>query len=113
MRDAKTFAARVRETALQIFSGSIGDAVDDVVKLAVALFQLGEQLFDLRVVRHVALEAIGIRKRVDHLLRLLPQSLVLIGNGELGARFLELLGDRPRDTALIGYAENNGGLTFQ
>jgi len=113
MGDAEAFAAGIGEAALEVLHGRVGDAVDDAVELAVTLFEGGEELLDLGVAGDVALEALGVGESVDHVFGFPAEALVLIGDGEFCAGFLQPLGDRPGDAALIRYAEDDGGLAFQ
>src|SRR5271165_3448611 len=80
--NAEGFTAGLGEVVLQRLGGSVGDAVDEGVELAVFRFQLGEERGDLVVVGDVALEAGGVGQGGDHVVGFLLEALVLIGYGQ-------------------------------
>ena len=97
----------VDEIALQVVGGSEGHAVHQRIELAVALFQLLEELRNLFVARDVALKGLRVRQRGDQVVGFLFQALVLVGDGQLRSGLLHLLRDRPGDAALVGHAKDD------
>ena len=71
------------------------------------------RVFDLLVVRHVALEAAGAAEFVDQVFGLGPHALVLVTDGQGGAGLVKFLGDAPGNRALVGQPKDHGGLARQ
>src|SRR5262249_3632975 len=113
MRDPEAFARCLNEGPLKLIGRRKGNAVDQGVQGAIALAQRCKKLVDLGVVGYVATKGLSSRKRRDEVLGLLFEALVLIGDRKLRARLLELLGDAPRNAALIRDAENDGRAACQ
>ena len=112
-RDAKALPTGVGEFAFQVLGGSVGDAVYQRIELAIALFQLLEELRDLFVARDVALESLRVGQLRDQVGGFLLQALVLIGDGELRPGLLHLLRNGPRDAALVGHAKHYRRFSLQ
>ena len=60
---------------------------------------------DLVVAGDVALKAFGAGKGGNEVVGLLLEALVLVGDGEAGSCLLHLLGNGPRDAALVGHSK--------
>ena len=67
--------------------------------------QLLEEMGDLVVAGDVALKAFGARQGGDEVVGFLLKALVLVGDREAGSSLLHLLGDGPRDAALVGHSK--------
>src|SRR6266851_1493089 len=107
MRDAKTFARSVQERIFQLFRRSKPHAVHQAVQHAVSRLQFVEQSRDLIVFRHVAHESSGARHFGDQIPGFELEALVLIGNRQPPAGFVQFFRDSPRDAALVREAENH------
>src|ERR1039458_7268226 len=75
--NAEGFTAGQDEVVLHGLGGSVGDAVDEGVELAVFRLQLGEERGDIVVVGDVALESGGVGQGGDHVVGFLLEALVL------------------------------------
>jgi hypothetical protein len=74
---------------------------------------LGEGAIDFFILGDVAHEALRARQRVDEILRLFRETLVLIGDGQLHSGGVQALRDGPRNRALVGDSEDNRRPAFQ
>jgi hypothetical protein len=83
------------------------------IQLAVLFLEGGEEPIDLGVLRYVALIRFGAGQLLDHVLGFELQPLILVGDQQPCAGLVQLLGDAPRNTAFVGYAEDNGRAAFQ
>src|SRR5580700_4928925 len=83
------------------------------VQLAVALFERGEETGNFFVFADVAHVAFGAGQGEDQVSGFLLQALVLVGDGELHARGVQSLSDRPGDRALVGDSEDDGITALQ
>src|SRR4029077_4503480 len=95
------------EIILQFIWGSICHAVHERVQFAVTRLDLIEELIDLQVVRNVELKRRRSGQSFYKILRLLRETLILIGNCQRSPRRLQLLRNRPRNTTLVGNPKND------
>ena len=70
-------------------------------------------MIDLFVARDVALEALGPRQIGNQVRGFLRQPLVLVGDSQAHTRAMQLFGNGPGNTALVGNTENDRGFSVE
>ena len=113
MRNAETLARGGYKLSLQFVGGSKSHAVYQNIQLPVTLLEFLEEPGNLGVIGNVAHKSLSPRERSNQIPSFLLQSLVLIGDGELGAGIVQALRDRPGNAAFVRYSEDNRDSTFK
>ena len=112
--EPEAVARRVREAALEVLGRRERDRVDeDVEPAAERLPDLAEHAVDVLVGAHVALDHERAVDRLGEVADALLDALALVRERDLGALVGEPAGDRPRDRAPVGDAEDERLLSLE
>ena len=106
MRDAKAFPRSVHKFSVQIRGLRECHAVHQAVQFSITRLQILEQFGNLFVRGNVAHKSCRAGQIGDQILGFLLQPLVLIGDRQTPAAFVDLLGNGPGNAALVGQSKD-------